>query len=78
MINRPLDKVGRLVIPQEMRAKLNITHNTMLDINLEGDKIIITKSGISCTLCGNTGDLLEGTTVCRSCAEAIAAKLAQA
>lgn len=75
MISRRLDKLGRVVIPQEMRTKLNVTHNTLLDINLEGDKIIISKSGESCTLCGDTVSLVEGTSVCRRCAEEIAAKL---
>ncbi len=75
MISRRLDKLGRIVLPQEMRTKLNITHNTLVDIALEGDKIVLSKSGESCILCGNTGGLLEGTRVCRACAEALAEKL---
>ncbi len=75
MISRHLDVVGRVVIPQEMRDKLNITHNTLMDITLKGNKIILTKSGESCLVCGKTGNILEGTQVCRECAKVIADKL---
>ncbi len=75
MINRRLDKLGRIVIPQEMRTKLHITHNTLIDIELKGDKIILSKSGESCALCGIVGDLVEGTPVCSKCAREIADKL---
>ncbi len=77
MISRHLDAMGRVVIPQEMRYKLNITHNTLLDITLKGSKIIITKSGESCAVCGKTGDILEGAEVCMDCARNIAERLAQ-
>lgn len=75
MISRHLDSVGRVVIPQEMRDKLNITHNTLLDISLKGNKIVISKSGASCAICGKTGDMLEGTQVCNDCARDIAGRL---
>ena len=75
MISRRLDKLGRIVLPQEMRSKLNITPDTLIDIALEGDKIILSKSSESCVICGATHAILEGTQVCHSCAEAIAAKL---
>ncbi len=75
MICRHLDAMGRVVIPQEMREKLGITHNTLLDIALKGGKIIISKSGASCAVCGGTGDILEGTKVCTGCAREIAERL---
>ena len=75
MISRRLDKLGRIVLPQEMRSKLKITPNTLVDIDLKGEKIILSKSAESCVLCGETGNLLEGAQVCRKCAEEIASKL---
>ncbi len=75
MISRHLDNMGRVVIPQEMRSKLKLTHRTLLDITLKGDKITITKSGESCLICGSTGNLLEGTQVCMDCAKSIAEKV---
>ncbi len=75
MISRRLDKLGRIVIPQEMRSKLNVTHNTLMDIDLQGDKIILSKSGRSCSVCGDTGDLIDDMPVCKKCAALIAAKL---
>ncbi len=77
MICRRVDNMGRIVIPQEMRNKLGITHETVIDINLKGNKIELRKSNLSCSVCGDTGDMLGDTGVCVSCAKKIAAKLAQ-
>ncbi|MBQ3431402.1 MAG: AbrB/MazE/SpoVT family DNA-binding domain-containing protein, partial [Clostridia bacterium] len=43
-IVRPLDAVGRIVLPMEIRKKLGITErNDALEIYTEGDKIILKK-----------------------------------
>lgn len=75
MINRRMDDLGRIVIPQEMRSKLNFQSGMLLDIALEGEKVIISRPSSYCTLCGSGENLLDGIAVCRSCAEEIAAKL---
>ncbi len=74
MISRRVDSMGRIVIPQEMRDKLGITHDTLMDINLRGNKIELKKSGLTCAVCGRRGEMLDDTGVCISCAENIAAK----
>ena len=72
MVQRKLDELGRLVIPEEITAALNITAKTLLDIRLEDNKIIIEKAGESCALCGDTENVIEGFRVCRACAQRIA------
>lgn len=76
MIARRVDSMGRVVIPREMREKLGITHDTYMDISLNGGHIELRKSGRTCTICGSDHDMLKDTGVCVSCAREIAEKLA--
>lgn len=40
-MNRSIDNLGRLVIPKEMRDKLNLKNGDEVIIKLENDKIVI-------------------------------------
>ena len=40
---RELDKLGRVVIPKEMRKELNIENGEPVNIELQNNKVIITK-----------------------------------
>lgn len=42
-MNRNIDTLGRIVIPKEMRTQLDIKENDPLNIQLQDNKIIITK-----------------------------------
>lgn len=42
-MNRNIDELGRLCIPKEMRKQLDIKNNDLLNIELQDNKIIITK-----------------------------------
>lgn len=42
-MNRNIDALGRIVIPKEMRTQLDIKENDPLNIELQDNKIIITK-----------------------------------
>lgn len=42
-MNRNIDTLGRIVIPKEMRTQLDIKENDPLNIELQDNKIIITK-----------------------------------
>ena len=44
-MNRNIDELGRLCIPKEMRKQLDIKNNDILNIELQDNKIIITKPG---------------------------------
>lgn len=43
-MNRNIDTLGRIVIPKEMRKQLDIKENDPLNIELQDNKIIITKT----------------------------------
>ena len=42
-IVRNVDELGRVVIPKEIRKKMEISNNDPVEIYVEGDKIILTK-----------------------------------
>ena len=68
-ITRPVDALGRVVIPMEIRENLNIKTKDLLEISLQGNQIILKKHGESCIFCDNTEDLVifEDKKVCKKC-----------
>ena len=72
MIQRKLDELGRVLIPEEMTRKLGISSKTLLNIHLDGERIIIEKTGDSCLFCGNSENVIDGFHVRRSCAQKVA------
>lgn len=70
-IVRRVDELGRLVIPKEMRKKMNIADNDPVEIFVDGEKIIITKYTPFCTFCQSDESVTEfkGRNVCRACLE---------
>lgn len=68
-ITRPVDALGRVVIPMEIRENLNINPKDILDISVQGNQIILTKQESACVFCNNTEDLVafENKKVCKAC-----------
>lgn len=68
-IIRRLDELGRIVIPIEIRNKLNISERDPVEIYVEGSNIILNKYESTCIFCGNTKNLtvFKGKNVCSSC-----------
>ena len=68
-ITRPVDALGRIVIPMEIRETFNIKTKDILDIYVEGDKIILSKHRETCIFCDEKDDVVnfEGKKICRSC-----------
>lgn len=68
-ITRPVDALGRVVIPMEIRENLNIKTKDLLEISLQGNQIILKKHGESCIFCDNSEDLVifEDKKVCTKC-----------
>ena len=72
-IVRRLDKLGRIVIPKEMRKVMNVKEDDFVRIIKHKNSIIIKKVADSCMFCGSESDLVEYKDVCfcRSCVEHI-------
>ena len=68
-IVRHIDELGRIVVPKEMRTKMNIVCGDALEIYVEDDKIVLTKFTPNCTFCGSTDIAAElcDNKICRDC-----------
>ncbi len=69
---RPVDKMGRVVIPKEIRERLKIENDKdSFEIYTNGDLVILKKYQASCVFCNSLEDsvLYNGYTVCKKCIE---------
>lgn len=71
---RHLDKLGRVVIPMELRKSLGISSQQALEIFVNGQQIILQKHESCCSLCGSAADGMtdfNGRTICPHCVSAL-------
>ncbi len=70
---RDIDKVGRVVIPKEIRKVLNLEDNSPIEIFIDGESIILRKYEPSCIFCKTAKDLVTffDKKICRECLESI-------
>ena len=53
-ITRPVDPLGRVVIPVELRRSLGIKTDDLLEIFVDGEYIMLRKNEPACFFCGKT------------------------
>mgnify|MGYP000138762013 FL=1 len=72
-IVRPIDKLGRIVIPKELRRIYGLTVDDSVEIFVNDDQIVIKKYEPACIFCNNTDGIVlyEGKSICKSCLEKI-------
>lgn len=72
-IVRKLDPLGRVVLPIELRKEFNININDPLEIEVEEEKIVLSKHKEICVFCGNTEKVItkKGKKICSNCLEDI-------
>ena len=69
-IVRGIDRMGRVVIPNEIRRQLRMENDLdEFEIFMEGDKVILKKYQPACFFCGQLSDsvMLNGYNVCTDC-----------
>lgn len=69
-IVRPIDELGRIVLPKELRRSMDLeSKGASVEIFVDEDKIVLKKHAPSCVFCGNASDVvyLKGKLVCRTC-----------
>jgi transcriptional pleiotropic regulator of transition state genes len=68
-IVRKVDKLGRIVLPIELRNTLEIGIGDPIEIYVDGDYIILRKYAPQCIFCGNAKDVesIHGKNVCTNC-----------
>ena len=70
---RPIDELGRVVLPKEIRRSFDLSPKDSLEIFTDGDKIILQKYAPACIFCGNADDVVyfNGKRICVECLEKI-------
>ena len=68
-IVRKVDELGRIVIPIELRRKLEIGEKNALEIYTDGEQIILKKYQPACVFCGEARDITnwKGKNICKKC-----------
>ena len=71
---RPLDSLGRTVIPMEVRKMLSLPHKAQMQIFVEGDAIVLKEYEEKCIFCGNSEGLVsfKNKKICEICKEQLA------
>lgn len=72
-IVRPIDDLGRIVLPIEIRKTLELSPKDSVEIFIDGSRIVLQKYQPGCIFCGNHEELTyyKGKLVCRECAESL-------
>ena len=70
-IVRKIDELGRIVLPIELRNKMDINTKDSVEIFVDNDKIILKKYQPCCVFCGNADNvtMFKVKLVCRDCIE---------
>ena len=74
-IVRKVDKLGRIVLPIELRRTLGIGEKDPVEIFVDNDTIILRKYQPGCTLCGSVDKLyyVNDTPICSECVKKLSA-----
>ncbi len=68
-IVRPVDPLGRVVIPVELRRNLGIRTDDSLEVFVDGEYIMLKKYEPACIFCGDAKDVcnIRGKNICKAC-----------
>ena len=68
-IIRRIDELGRIVIPKEIRTKLEINIGDAMGIYVNGHSIVLEKEQDTCAFCNNTKNLtvFNNKLICENC-----------
>lgn len=74
-MTRPIDDLGRIVIPAEIRKSFGLEIKDRVEFFINSDGIMIKKAQVKCVFCDNKDDLLDyqDIKVCPACVKAIRA-----
>lgn len=64
-----VDRLGRIVIPVNVRKMFDLSEGSPLELLVDDDKIVFRKYLPNCTFCGTTDNLTEfkGNHICADC-----------
>lgn len=66
---RPVDQLGRVVIPIELRRNMGIQTDDSLEIFVDGQYIMLKKYEPACIFCGSNDEIkqVKGKNICGKC-----------
>ena len=72
---KPIDNVGRVIIPKDFRDAVGFHEGEDLLIEVEENRIVLSKAEQTCVFCERTSGLkiYMGKTVCEKCIKALRA-----
>lgn len=72
-IIRKVDELGRIVLPMELRNKLEIAEKDPIEIFVDGSSIILRKHNPNCIFCGGNKNLIsyDNKLICSKCKDVI-------
>lgn len=73
---REIDRLGRVVIPMDIRKSLSINAGDVLKISADDEKITLQKAENTCVFCNSANNITEfsGRYVCLSCIKKLIGK----
>lgn len=77
-LTRPIDNLGRIVIPMDLRRKYSLSDGDRIEFMVSPGCIILRKAVPACIVCGSTEPdirTVSGIAVCKCCAAKLAAEL---
>lgn len=68
-IIRHIDRMGRIVLPAELRRSMDVGDREMLEIFTDGNSIVLKKYRPSCLFCDSVRDIrcFKGKNICSRC-----------
>lgn len=68
-IVRPVDELGRIVLPRELRRTFAIDKKDCLEVYVDDEHIILKKYQPACIFCNNANNVtsFKGRVICKSC-----------
>ncbi len=78
---RAVDKMGRVVIPKEIRRQLKVENDVdSFEIYMDNDRVILKKYQPTCIFCDSLADSVQfgGYNVCKDCIDKLYAMREQA
>ncbi len=75
-IIRKIDELGRIVLPIELRRKMDISEKDSLEIYVDGDTVILKKYEPACIFCGESKNVIsyKDKNVCANCVQELKQK----
>ena len=58
-VRKTIDDLGRIVLPKEIRKSLGLGIRSAVDLYVDGEKLIITKTKNECIFCNSRDNLVE-------------------